>query len=69
MALHKCTQKQLPIAVVGAGLPQLLGQAGRAKSYEAGDAGIFARLIKRLAYKALQKFFFKKCCVAKHFLK
>jgi hypothetical protein len=33
MALHKCTQKQLPVALVGAGLPQLVGQAGRAKSY------------------------------------
>ncbi|MES2615572.1 MAG: hypothetical protein V4591_09170 [Bdellovibrionota bacterium] len=33
MALHKCTQKQLPVKVVGAGLPQLIGQAGRAKSY------------------------------------
>lgn len=33
MALHRCTQKQLPVAVVGAGLPQLIGQAGRAKSY------------------------------------
>jgi hypothetical protein len=33
MALHKCTQKQLPIVLVGAGLPQLIGQAGRAKSY------------------------------------
>lgn len=33
MALHKCTQLQLPITLVGAGLPQLVGQAGRAKSY------------------------------------
>jgi len=33
MALHKCTQKQLPLTLVGAGLPQLVGQAGRAKSY------------------------------------
>ena len=33
MALHKCTQKQLPVAIVGAGLPQLVGQAGKAKSY------------------------------------
>ena len=33
MALHKCTQKQLPVTIVGAGLPQLVGQAGRAKSY------------------------------------
>lgn len=33
MALHKTTQRQLPIALIGAGLPQLVGQAGRAKSY------------------------------------
>lgn len=33
MALHKCTQLQLPVALVGAGLPQLVGQAGQAKSY------------------------------------
>jgi Cdc6-like AAA superfamily ATPase len=33
MALHKCVQLQLPVAIVGAGLPQLVGQAGRAKSY------------------------------------
>jgi hypothetical protein len=33
MALHKCSQKQLPVSLVGAGLPQLVGQAGRAKSY------------------------------------
>ncbi|MGK5082209.1 ATP-binding protein [Bdellovibrionota bacterium FG-1] len=33
MALHKCTQNQLPMMLMGAGLPQLVGQAGRAKSY------------------------------------
>jgi hypothetical protein len=33
MALHKCVQKQLPVFLVGAGLPQLVGQAGRVKSY------------------------------------
>lgn len=33
MALHKCTQRNLPILLIGAGLPQLVGQAGRAKSY------------------------------------
>lgn len=33
MALHKCTQNQLPIMLIGAGLPQLVGLAGRAKSY------------------------------------
>ena len=32
-ALHKCAQSQLPIALIGAGLPQLVGRAGRAKSY------------------------------------
>ena len=33
MALHKCAQRQLPIILIGAGLPQLIAQAGRAKSY------------------------------------
>lgn len=33
MALHKCAQRNLPILMIGAGLPQLVGQAGRAKSY------------------------------------
>lgn len=32
-ALHRCSQLQLPIVMVGAGLPQLVGQMGRAKSY------------------------------------
>lgn len=32
-ALHRCTQQRLPICVVGAGLPQLRGRAGKAKSY------------------------------------
>lgn len=32
-ALHRCAQRQLPITVVGAGLPQLRGQTGKAKSY------------------------------------
>lgn len=32
-ALHKTNQLQLPVALMGAGLPQLVGLAGRAKSY------------------------------------
>lgn len=32
-ALHRCAQAKLPVTVVGAGLPQLLGLAGKAKSY------------------------------------
>lgn len=32
-AIHHANQNQLPITVIGAGLPPLLGQLGRAKSY------------------------------------
>ncbi len=32
-ALHCVAQRQLPVTLVGAGLPQLIGQTGRAKSY------------------------------------
>lgn len=32
-ALHRAAQRHLPIVLVGAGLPQLRGQMGRAKSY------------------------------------
>lgn len=32
-ALHRASQRRLPIMLVGAGLPQLRGQTGRAKSY------------------------------------
>lgn len=32
-ALHRCAQRKLPVVLVGAGLPQLRGNTGRAKSY------------------------------------
>ncbi|WP_066268833.1 ATP-binding protein [Hydrogenophaga palleronii] len=32
-ALHRTSQRQLPVVLVGAGLPQLRGQLGNAKSY------------------------------------
>lgn len=32
-ALHRCSQEKLPVTVVGAGLPQLRGRMGEAKSY------------------------------------
>lgn len=32
-ALHRLSQRQLPVTMVAAGLPQLVGQTGRAKSY------------------------------------
>lgn len=31
--MHRCQQRQLPVTVVGAGLPQLVGSTGKAKSY------------------------------------
>lgn len=33
MAVHKISQKSLPLIVIGAGLPQLVAKAGHAKSY------------------------------------
>ena len=33
VALHRAAQRSLPVVLVGAGLPQLRGQMGRAKSY------------------------------------
>lgn len=33
MAMHRISQRQLPVVLVGAGLPQLVGLAGRSKSY------------------------------------
>lgn len=33
MAVHKVSQKSLPVVVIGAGLPQLVGKSGSAKSY------------------------------------
>jgi len=33
MALHRANQKQLPVTLLAADLPQLIGQMGRAKSY------------------------------------
>jgi len=33
MAVHKTSQRQMPLVLIGAGLPQLVGLAGRSKSY------------------------------------
>lgn len=53
-ALHRCAQRRLPITVVGAGLPQLRGQTGKAKSYaerlfEFSDVGPLAEDAARIA--------------------
>lgn len=56
-ALHRCAQRQLPITLVGAGLPQLRGKMGEAKSYaerlfEFAEIG---PLNEEATYEALQK--------------
>ncbi len=33
MAMHRVTQRNLPLVLIGAGLPQLVGLAGKSKSY------------------------------------
>lgn len=33
MAMHRCVQEQLPVLLIAAGLPHLVGLAGQAKSY------------------------------------
>ncbi len=33
MAMHRVSQKSLPLIIIGAGLPQLVGKAGNSKSY------------------------------------
>ncbi|MBL8886598.1 MAG: AAA family ATPase [Phycisphaerales bacterium] len=53
-ALHRTAQMQLPIVLVGAGLPQLRGRMGRAKSYaerlfEFPEIGPLPRTAARLA--------------------
>ena len=56
MAVHKVSQKSLPLVVIGAGLPQLVGKAGRSKSYAERlfDYPVVGPLQKEDAIKALQ---------------
>jgi AAA ATPase domain len=56
-AIHRCGQLDLPIAIVGAGLPQLYANAGRAKSYSERlfKFHIIDRLDERSARQALVK--------------
>ena len=57
MAVHKVSQKSLPLVVIGAGLPQLVGKAGRSKSYAERlfDYPVVGPLEKEDAKKALQE--------------
>lgn len=56
MAVHKISQKSLPLIVIGAGLPQLRGKAGNAKSYAERlfDYPEVGPLVNEDAKKALQ---------------
>lgn len=55
-ALHACRQRRLPVALVGAGLPQLVGNVGRAKSYSERlfDCPEIGRLDRGAAFRALR---------------
>ncbi len=60
MALHKCTQRQMPVILIGAGLPQLIAQAGEAKSYaerlfEYPEIGPLSEIAAREAIEAPAK--------------
>ncbi len=56
-ALHACAQKRLPVTLVGAGLPQLVGNVGRAKSYAERlfDFPVIGALSNDAATQALQR--------------
>lgn len=56
-ALHRCAQRELPIALVGAGLPQARGQMGEAKSYAERlfDFPLIDALPDQDARRAIQK--------------
>ena len=57
MAIHRASQKQLPILMIGAGLPQLIGLVGRSKSYAERlfDFPHIGPLNKEDAFLALQE--------------
>jgi predicted nucleotidyltransferase len=56
-ALHRCAQRNLPVTIIGAGLPQLLGMAGDAKSYAERlfDFPFIGELNEAEAKEALEK--------------
>ncbi|MCC7493191.1 MAG: ATP-binding protein [Fimbriimonadaceae bacterium] len=56
-ALHRAAQRQLPVVLVGAGLPQLRGRMGRAKSYAERlfDFPTVGALPAEAAYRAIAK--------------
>ena len=57
VAIHKINQRELPLILIGAGLPQVVGLAGRAKSYAERlfDFPNVGPLTERQTGEALQK--------------
>ena len=57
MAVHRVAQKQLPLVLIGAGLPQLVGLTGKSKSYAERlfDFPVVGALKKVDAQNALQE--------------
>ena len=60
MAMHKVQQQQLPVVLLGAGLPILPGLAGESKSYAERlfsfpEVGHFRKLTPQKPFKTLQK--------------
>ncbi len=56
-AMHRAAQRQLPVMLVGAGLPQLPGRMGRAKSYAERlfEFPVIGALIESAANLAIKK--------------
>jgi hypothetical protein len=68
-ALHRCAQVQLPVTVVGAGLPQLRGRMGEAKSYAerlqlAASAGLNWSMVDPLSEPELEQLLVKRVAVS-----
>ncbi len=57
MALHRISQEEVPVTLVGAGLPQLRARTGRAKSYAERlfDFPFLGRLGREPARRAIEK--------------
>ncbi len=57
MAMHRVSQRNLPVLLVGGGLPQILGLAGRSKSYAERlfDYPRLERLSKEDAFAAIRE--------------
>ncbi len=54
--LHRMAQRKLPVLMIGAGLPQIPGQMGKAKSYAERlfDFPVIGPLSKEATYKAIE---------------